>query len=155
MRTGGSILSLLAAAAFSVEGVRGVEFGCAAAGLRGSRAFDAGACSSLGFTRSSNRSGGLEGGVSTGLPVLMTIAVAASPTLGKPMEALDMETLETAECTPGRFDACRVPSVAVAVESELAFALARAYRAKFGGDCMGDVHAAVDAYRARLARAAR
>ncbi len=155
MRTGGSILSLLAAAAFSVEGVRGVEFGCATAGLRGSRAFDAGACSSLGFTRSSNRSGGLEGGVSTGLPVLMTIAVAASPTLGKPMEALDMETLETAECTPGRFDACRVPSVAVAVESELAFALARAYRAKFGGDCMGDVHAAVDAYRARLARAAR
>ena len=77
------------------------------------------------------------------------------PLLGKAAPALDMETLDSADCAPGRFDACCVPSVGVAVESELAFALAQAYRAKFGGDCMGDVHAALDAYAARLARAAR
>ena len=93
--------------------------------------------------------------MSTGLPVVMTVSVAAPPALNKAVSALDMETLESAACTPGHFDACRVPSVAVAVESELAFALAQAYRAKFGGDCMGDVHAALDAYNARLARAAR
>jgi chorismate synthase len=155
MRSGGSVLPLLATAAFSVEGVRGVEFACATDGLRGSQATDAAACTSMGFTRSSNRSGGVEGGVSTGLPVVMTVSVAAPPALNKAVSALDMETLESAACTPGHFDACRVPSVAVAVESELAFALAQAYRAKFGGDCMGDVHAALDAYNARLARAAR
>lgn len=155
MRPGGGLLPLLAAAAFSVEGVRGVEFGCATAGLCGSRAVDAPTCSSLGFARSSNRAGGIEGGVSTGLPVIMTVSVAAPPLLGKAAPALDMETLDSADCAPGRFDACCVPSVGVAVESELAFALAQAYRAKFGGDCMGDVHAALDAYAARLARAAR
>lgn len=146
---------LLAAAAFSVAGVRGVEFGCATAGLCGSRAIDTPLCTSLGFTRSSNRAGGIEGGVSTGLPIILKISVAAPSALGKEVSALDMETLDSVECAPGRFDACRVPSVAVAVESELAFALAEAYRSKFGGDCMGDVHAALDAYNARLARAAR
>lgn len=155
MQPRGGMQPLLAAAAFSVAGVRGVEFGCATAGLCGSRAIDTPSCTSLGFTRSSNRAGGIEGGVSTGLPIILRVAVAAPSVLGKEVSALDMETLDSVDCAPGRFDACRVPSVAVAVESELAFALAQAYRSKFGGDCMGDVHAALDAYNARLARAAR
>ncbi len=150
------VLPALAAAAFSVESVRSVEFGrLTAPDVVGSRAVDEPVRAAGGFARASNRCGGAEGGLTTGLPILMRVGVAPSAMLGKPIAALDMETLEPADCAPGRYDACRVPSIAVAVESEAAFALARMYRAKFGGDCMGDVHAAVDSYGARLARAAR
>ena len=156
LRGGAGLFSRLASAAFSVEGVCGMAFGSAAlSGLRGSEAVDVPSKTSSGFLRTSNRSGGVEGGLSTGLPLMMRIEVAPAPSLGAPVATLDMETLESAACLPSCYDACRVPSVAVAVESEVAFALAQAYRSKFGGDCMGDVHAALDAYNARLARAAR
>lgn len=152
---GEGILSRMAAAAFSVEGVRGVEFGLPAPGLRGPHSFDIPVRTPSGFSRASNRSGGVEGGLSTGQPVSMLVSVAPGPWVGRAMPTLDMETLSSVDCESIRHDACRVPSIAVAVESEVAFVLAQDYRSKFGGDCMGDVHAAVDAYRARLARAAR
>ena len=153
----GGLRSELAAAAFSVSGVCGIEFGCGAAwkGAFGSRFADVPECAASGFSRTSNHSGGIEGGLSAGTPVLMRVAVEPNPVLNRAVTALDMETLEQAECPPGNYDACRVPSVAVAVESEVAFAVAHAYRRKFGGDSMGDVHVALTAYRERLARAAR
>lgn len=155
VRAGGGLLARLAAAVFSVEGVRGVEFGAPLSGMRGTNALDVPVRTPSGFSRASNRAGGVEGGLSTGLPVTVLASVAPPASLGVAVPALDMETLSSSDSPAAVFDACRVPSVAVAAESEVAFALAREYRAKFGGDCMGDVHAAVDAYRARLSRAAR
>lgn len=153
---GMGMLSRLASAAFSVEGVRGVEFGAASApSERGSSSIDTPVRAASGFSRATNRSGGVEGCLSTGLPVTMRVSVAPCPRVGRAAPTIDMETLSACDCQAVRHDACRVPSVAVAVESEVAFALAQTYRLKFGGDCMGDVHAALDAYRARLARAAR
>ncbi len=156
--TGGkSLRAVLAEAAFSVAGVCGVEFGRgpAWADAAGSRFADTPQCSKRGFSHTTNHAGGIEGGLSTGQAVMMRVSVEPSPLPACPVDALDMDTLEQTPCPAGRYDACRVPSVAVAIESEAAFMLAQAYRAKFGGDSMGDVHASVKAYRERLARAAR
>ncbi len=152
-----SLRAALAGAAFSVEGICGVEFGCGSVwdNPRGSRFADTPECGKLGFSRVTNHAGGIEGGLSTGAPVLMRVVAEPPPTSNWEVVALDMETLERVACPAGHYDACRVPSAAVALESAVAFVLARAYRRKFGGDSMGDVHASLAAYRERLARAAR
>jgi chorismate synthase len=72
------------------------------------------------------------------------------PTLTKPLRSVDIATKQPAQALRERTDSCTVPAAGVVGEAMLACVLADAYRAKFGGDHIDDVIAAVDAYRARI-----
>ena len=103
-----------------------------------------------GYVRETNRAGGIEGGMTTGGPVVARVAMKPLPTLTKPLRSVDTETKEPAEALRERTDSCTVPAAGVVGEAMMALELARAARDKFGGDAMQDVHAALDAYRDRL-----
>ena len=100
--------------------------------------------------RETNRAGGIEGGMTTGDPVVARVAMKPLPTLTKPLRSVDIDTKQPAEALRERTDSCTVPAAGVVGEAMLALELARAARDKFGGDGMRDVLAAVDAYRERI-----
>ena len=100
--------------------------------------------------RETNRAGGIEGGMTTGDPVVARVAMKPLPTLTKPLRSVDIETKQPAEALRERTDSCTVPAAGVVGEAMLALELARAAREKFGGDAMRDVLEAVDAYRERI-----
>ena len=102
-----------------------------------------------GYVRETNRAGGLEGGMSTGEPLVACVAMKPLPTLTKPLRSVDTATKQPAEALRERTDSCTVPAAGVVGEAMVALELARAYREKFGGDGMVDVVAALDAYRER------
>jgi chorismate synthase len=102
------------------------------------------------FYRQTNRSGGVEGGMTTGDPVVVRGYMKPLPTLTKPLRSVDIDTHEPAEALRERTDSCTVPAAGVVGEAMVAFVLADAYRRKFGGDHIDDVRAAVDAYRERI-----
>jgi chorismate synthase len=104
-----------------------------------------------GFVRETNRAGGIEGGMTTGEPVVARVAMKPLPTLTKPLRSVDTETKQPAEALRERTDSCTVPAAGVVGEAMLALELARAAREKFGGDGIGDVLSAFDAYRERIA----
>jgi chorismate synthase len=103
-----------------------------------------------GYRRETNHAGGLEGGMTTGQPLVVRAAMKPLPTLTKPLRSVDTETKEPAEALRERTDSCTVPAAGVVGESMVALELARAYREKFGGDGMQDVVAAVEAYKKRI-----
>lgn len=104
-----------------------------------------------GLFRETNHAGGIEGGMTNGLPVVVRVAMKPIPTLTKPLRSIDIATGEPAQALRERTDSCVVPAAGVVGEAMLCFVLADAYRAKFGGDHIDDVVAAVAAYRARIA----
>lgn len=150
----GRLTSRLGAAAFSIPAIKGVEFGLGfeAARRPGSRVHDSiyydGA---RGFTRSGNNAGGLEGGMTTGEPLVMACAMKPIPTMMQPLDTVDTDTLMPVKASKERSDVCAVPAAAVVAEAEIAFVLADAYLEKFGADVVDDVIAACDAYRERIA----
>lgn len=154
---GGGLFARLAAAVFGVEGVIGVEFGEPGRFERqGSQAIDAVTVDhAAGFSRASNRAGGIEGGVSTGLPLVMQAHVLAPARRARAQESVDAATLESRPYAPERPVCCDVAEKAIVAESAAAFALASAYTEKFGADAMGDIHAAAASYARRLALSAR
>lgn len=156
-REGDALSARMAQVTFSIEGISGVEFGRAGRHeLSGFDAHDALRLDANGeLSRETNKAGGLEGGVSTGMPLVMRAHVVAPERLGRDVASIDMETFEEGSYRAPSFSCCDVPAKAIVAESEAAFVLARAYRAKFGGDSMGDIRASVAAYRARLERAVR
>ena len=101
-----------------------------------------------GYYRETNRSGGLEGGMTTGEPLVVRCAMKPLPTLTKPLRSVDIATHEPAQALRERTDSCTVPAAGVVGEAMVAFVLADAYRAKFGGDHIDDVRAAVAGLRA-------
>ena len=152
------LTSRLAAALFSIPAIKGVEFGLGfqSAALPGSHVHDEIRLdSTFGFTRASNNAGGLEGGMSTGMPLIVTCAMKPIPTLANPLKTVDLDTLEPAEASKERSDVCAVPACAVVAESEVAFVLADAYLSKFGCDSMADIRSSVASYKQRLKTAAR
>lgn len=156
-REGGSLASRMARAAFSIEGVSGVEFGSAGRHeLAGDAAHDALRLdASSGLLRATNRAGGIEGGLSTGMPLIMRVHVAPSERLGRDIPSIDMETLEEGSYRAPVFSCCEVPAQAIVAESEAAFAIANAYIDKFGSDAMDDIRVSVSSYAKRLKRTAR
>lgn len=143
----------LGAALFSIPAIKGVEFGLgfAAAQRVGSQVHDPITHTKrLGFSRASNNAGGLEGGMTTGMPLIMTAAMKPIPTLANPLDTVNIDTLEAASASTERGDVCAVPSCAVVAEAEVAFVLADAYLAKFGCDTMVDIKASLKAYKQRL-----
>ena len=106
--------------------------------------------SKRGYYRETNRSGGLEGGMTNGEPLIVRGAMKPLPTLTKPLRSVDIATHEAAEALRERTDSCTVPAAGVVGEAMVALVLADAYREKFGGDHIDDVRQAVDAYRERI-----
>jgi chorismate synthase len=103
-----------------------------------------------GYFRETNRSGGVEGGMSTGEPLVVRCAMKPLPTLTKPLRSVDISTREPAQALRERTDSCTVPAAGVVGEAMLAIVLAGAYRDKFGGDHIDDVRAALAAYEERI-----
>lgn len=152
------LTSRLGAALFSIPAIKGVEFGLGFEAARrvGSEVHDPIALDKqVGFVRTSNNAGGLEGGMTTGMPLIVSAAMKPIPTLMTPLETVNLDTLEVEEASKERSDTCAVPACAVVAESEVAFVLAEAYLEKFGRDNMADIKAAVKAYRQRLRTMAR
>ena len=103
-----------------------------------------------GYFRETNRSGGIEGGMTNGEPVVVRCAMKPLPTLTKPLRSVDIATREPAQALRERTDSCTVPAAGVVGEAMLAIVLASACRDKFGGDHIDDVRAALDAYTRRI-----
>ena len=144
---------VLAGAVCSIQAVKGAAIGDAfdVAGRPGSQAHDEIFFSEeRGYHRETNRAGGLEGGMTTGEPVVVRGAMKPLPTLTKPLRSVDIETHEPAEALRERTDSCTVPAAGVVAEAMVAFVLADAYRRKFGGDHMDDVLQGVRAYEERI-----
>ena len=142
----------LAAALMGVQAVKGVEIGegFGLAGLRGSEAHDEIVRDEGGLHRTSNRAGGIEGGVSNGEELVVRAAMKPLPTLMQPLASVDLETGEPGEALVERSDVSAVEALAVVAEAAVAWELARAAREKFGGDALGDFLAANKAYLERI-----
>ncbi|HTB70138.1 MAG TPA: chorismate synthase [Solirubrobacteraceae bacterium] len=143
----------VAMAICSIQAVKGAAIGDAftIAGLPGSRAHDELFYSSeRGYYRETNRAGGLEGGMTNGLPLIVRGAMKPLPTLTKPLRSVDTETHEPAQALRERTDSCTVPAAGVVGEAMVALVLADAYRQKFGGDHIDDVIEALRAYERRI-----
>jgi chorismate synthase len=143
----------LAQAIMSIQALKGVGIGDGfeLAERVGSRAHDEIFWSEeRGYNRETNRAGGIEGGMTTGDPVVVVGAMKPLPTLTKPLRSVDTETKEPAQALRERTDSCTVPAAGVVGEAMVALVLAAAYREKLGGDHIEDVRAALRAYEERI-----
>jgi chorismate synthase len=143
----------LAMALCSIQAIKGASIGeaFAIAGVPGSEAHDEIFYSAeRGYYRETNHAGGLEGGMTTGLPLIVRGAMKPLPTLTKPLRSVDTATHEPAQALRERTDSCTVPAAGVVGEAMVAFVLADAYRTKFGGDHIDDVLEALRAYERRI-----
>ena len=128
----------LAAAAMSLQAIKGVEIGDAFANAArpGSEAHDA---ILPGLARPTNRCGGIEGGISNGQPVVLRLAMKPIPTTLKPQRTVSLVTGVATETNYERSDVCPVPRAVVAVEAIVAFVLADALLEKLGGDSLAEI----------------
>ena len=143
----------IASAICSIQAVKGVTLGEAfeIAAKPGSEAHDEIFYSpERGYFRETNRSGGLEGGMTTGEPLVVRGAMKPLPTLTQPLRSVDIETRQPAQALRERTDSSTVPAAGVVAEAMLAYVVANAYREKFGGDHVDDVRAAVQSYCERI-----
>ncbi|MBZ5568102.1 MAG: chorismate synthase [Acidobacteriia bacterium] len=150
---------LLAQAVMSLQAVKAVEIGSgiAAAGAMGSAVHDeigyvgkGGAFT--GFTRTANRAGGLEGGVSNGEDIVVRGYLKPISTLRRSLQSVDFETRQPVSAAYERSDVCVVPAAGVAAEAMVALTLTRCAVEKFGGDSMGETRRNYEAYIEQLRR---
>src|SRR3954454_21372981 len=143
----------LAQAIMSIQAMKGVGIGDGfdLAGRVGSQAHAKIFWSEeRGFYRETMVAGGIEGGMTTGDPVLVRGAMKPLPPLPKPLRSVDLATKEPAQALRERTDSCTVPAAGVVGEAMVALVLADEYRKKFGGDHVDDALAAGDEYRERI-----
>ena len=136
----------LAAAIMSIPAIKGVEIGPAFdnARLPGTRVHDeflAVPGHPLVVTRSSNRAGGIEGGISNGQPLVVRAAMKPIPTTVTPLRSLDLRTGRPAQTQYQRSDVCAVPAAVVVGEAMVAWVLASALLEKLGGDSLDEMKA--------------
>lgn len=153
----------LAQALMSIQAIKGVEIGAGfeMAGRFGSEVMDeifydresssvnregndkssshVSRLTSHGFFRKTNNAGGIEGGMTNGMPVIVRAAMKPIPTLRKPLRSVDIVTKESIEAAYERSDVCAVPAASVIGEAMTALVLADAFLEKFGGDSMEEV----------------
>jgi chorismate synthase len=142
----------------SIPAVKGVEIGIGfgAARVPGSQVHDAmhpaaTAARVGGVRRETNRAGGLEGGMTTGEPLVVRVAMKPIATLMRPLATVDVATGEAADAAAERSDVTAVPAMGVIAEAMLALVLAQAWLEKFGGDSLDEVRRNHDAYLAHVA----
>jgi chorismate synthase len=126
----------LAGAMMSIQAIKGVEIGdgFATAGRRGSRAHDEIEAGQDGLRRMTNRAGGIEGGMSTGEPVRVRVAMKPISTVPRALATVDVRTGEPAKAINQRSDVTAVPAAGVVAEAMAALVIADAALEKFGGD---------------------
>lgn len=141
----------------SIQAVKGVEVGLGFRGAfrpgsvvhdpiaRDEELYHAG-----GMTRTTNRAGGLEGGVTTGQPLVVRGALKPISTLRKPLASVDLRDGSVGKAAVERSDVCAVPAAGVIGEAMVALVLADAVLEKFGGDSVGETRRNVETYLAHL-----
>lgn len=145
----------LAAAVMGIQAFKSVEIGLGrdVASRMGSAvhdpiAFDPARAgeSHLGFARPTNNAGGLEGGMTNGMPIVVRGAMKPISTLLRGLPSVDLHTGEAVTSQYERSDICAVAAASVVMENVVAFEVARALRAKFGGDSLDEMSANVRGY---------
>jgi chorismate synthase len=139
----------LSQALMSLNAIKGVEvgYGFRAAGVPGSQAHDAYELKGKKVGYRTNRSGGLDGGMTTGEILTLRAAMKPIATLMKPLDSVDLRTMKPAKAHVERSDACAVPAAAVIGESLVCLVLADALLTKFGGDSMNELLPRIEAWR--------
>jgi chorismate synthase len=143
----------LGQAILSIQAIKAVSIGDGfeVAGVPGSQAHDEIYYDDArGYYRKTNRAGGVEGGMTTGEPLVVRGSMKPLPTLTKPLQSVDIATHEPAQALRERTDSCTVPAAGVVGEAMVAFVLADASLRKFGGDHIDDVKAALRGYEERI-----
>jgi chorismate synthase len=147
----------LGAALMSIPAVKGVEIGLGFETSRrlGSEVHDEivaapGNPRTGNVRRKTNRAGGTEGGMTTGEPLVLRVAMKPISTLMRPLGTVDVATGEEARATAERSDVTAVPAMGVIAEAMVAFVLAQAWLEKFGGDSLDETRRNVDGYLARI-----
>jgi chorismate synthase len=147
----------LAAALMSIPAVKGVEIGLGFETSRrlGSDVHDEivaapGIPRTGNVRRRTNRAGGTEGGMTTGEPLVLRVAMKPISTLMRPLGTVDVNTGVEAKATAERSDVTAVPAMGVIAEAMVAFVLAQAWLEKFGGDSLDETRRNVDGYLARI-----
>jgi chorismate synthase len=148
----------LAGALMSIPAVKGVEIGMGFAGakLPGSEVHDEidwdgdGRPTTGNVRRRTNRAGGLEGGITTGEPLVIRVAKKPIATLMRPLGTIDLATGASAAAVAERSDVTAVPAMGVIAEGMVALVVAEAFLEKFGGDSLRETRANYDAYVARV-----
>jgi chorismate synthase len=151
----------LAQALMSIQAIKGVEIGLGfeMARRRGSQVhdeifFDPAKMVSegtprivpTGFYRGSNNSGGTEGGMSNGAPLVVRVAMKPISTLMSPLQSVDLRSKQQTDASVERSDVCAAPAAAVVGESVVAFELADAFLEKFGGDSLREIRRNYESY---------
>ena len=147
----------LAGAVMSIPAVKGVEIGLGfeAARRTGAEVHDeieaaAGRPLAANVRRRSNRAGGLEGGMTTGEPLVVRVAMKPISTLMRPLETVDLATGQAAAAVAERSDVTAVPAMGVIAEAMVAWVMADAFVEKFGGDSLGEMRRNYEGYLARV-----
>jgi len=142
----------LAAALMGIQAIKGVEVGDGfdLAAVRGSAAHDEIVLGEDGLERASGRSGGTEGGMSTGDVLRVRAAMKPISTVPRALRTVDVSTGEAASAINQRSDVCAVPAAAVVAEAMVALVLADAMQEKFGGDSVAETSRNVDGYLSNL-----
>ncbi len=140
--------SQLAAAVMGIQAIKGVEIGdgFTTARRRGSQAHDEMYPGPDGVLRSTNRAGGLEGGMTNGQALRVRAAMKPISTVPRALATVDMTTGEEAVAIHQRSDVCAVPAAGVVAETMVALVLARAVLAKFGGDSLTETRRNIESY---------
>ncbi len=129
-------------AILSIQAFKGVEIGIGfeAANLAGSLVHDEIKWSEeKGYYRSSNRAGGIEGGMTNGQPLLVKGVMKPIPTLYKPLKSIDIDTKKEFTASIERSDACAVPAASIVAEHVVAWEIANAFLDKFSGDSYHEI----------------
>ena len=152
----------LASALMSIPAVKGVEVGIGfdAARRTGAEVHDEiepapGRTLAGNVRRKTNRAGGLEGGMTTGEPLVLRVAMKPISTLMRPLATVDVATGESATATAERSDVTAVPAMGVIAEAMTAFVLAQAVLEKFGGDSLAETRRNYDSYLSHVAERLR
>lgn len=132
---------LLAQAIMGTQAMKGVQIGLGfdAGGLPGHEVHDAITKTATGYGRATNRAGGIEGGVTTGMPLIIHGVMKPIPTMLNPIETVDIKTGESTKTRYERSDVCALPRAVVVAESVIAPVLANAFLQKFGGDSLAEI----------------
>ena len=137
----------------SVQAIKGVEIGIGfdVANSPGSKVMDEIYYNEkCGISRNTNRLGGIEGGMTTGEEIIIRCAMKPIPTLYKPLNSIDVNSLESYQASIERSDNCAVPACSVVCENVVAFVICQYFLDKIGGDNLKDLKTNYDSYIKRL-----
>jgi chorismate synthase len=151
----------LAQALMSIQAIKGVEIGLGfeMARRRGAEVHDeiffdpskmvteaTPRIEPTGFYRGSNNSGGTEGGMTNGAPLVLRVAMKPISTLMSPLQSVDLRSKQPMDASVERSDVCAAPAAAVVGESVVAFQLAKSFLEKFGGDSFREIKRNYECY---------